>query len=173
MKDRISEDDSSDHFDFGTLNIPDPVPVDLTGRVQELIDEQTISAQNILDLHAAVTHNKGNFADVLEQVVEIITGSDYYSSFEDLLKLYKENPLHLLFMSNDDLTGLVLDNHDNHDIVLFGIKHYQDDIDVEEIREQLGGNEQDTASLMEFDLVIGTYDDDPVDGLGDNHDSDE
>ncbi|MBN8512550.1 MAG: hypothetical protein J0L79_05955 [Rickettsiales bacterium] len=103
MKDRASEDDSSeeddssDHFDFSTLHIPDPVPVDLTGRVQELIDEKTISAQDILDLHAAVTHNKGNFASILQQVVEIIDGSDHCSSFENLLKLYKESPLHLLF----------------------------------------------------------------------------
>ncbi|MBN8512551.1 MAG: hypothetical protein J0L79_05960 [Rickettsiales bacterium] len=77
-------------------------------------------------------------------------------------------------MSSDDLTNLVLENHDNHDIVRFGIKHY-DDIDVEWIREQLG-----EASLAEFDLVIGyddepagAYDDDPVDALGDNYDPDE
>lgn len=156
MKNRTSEDDSSeeddssDHFDFSTLNIPDPVPVDLTDKVQKLIDNDTILAQDILDLHAAVTHNKGNFADILEQVVGIITGSDYYSSFEDLLKWYKENPLHLLFMSSDDLTGLVFRHSDDPDIVRFGITHY-DDIDVKWIRKQLGG-----ASLMEFDRIIGT-----------------
>ena len=169
MKDRISEDDSSDHFDFSTLNIPDPVPVDLSIDVQNLIDEETISAQDVLDLHAVVTQNKGNFASILQQVVEIIESQEY-SSFAAILKLYKENPLHLEFMSGDP-DEIVLDNSDDPNIVLFGIKNY--DIDVQWIREQLGGDEQDTASLMEFDLVIGTYEDDHVDVSSDNHDSDE
>ncbi len=163
-----------DQFDFATLNIPDPIPTDLTTKVEELVDDDTISTQNILDLHAAVTERGADFADILEQVVEIIEGSEYYLSFEDLLRLYNENPLHLLFMNSDDHTNLVLENSDDHDIVRFGLKHYEDDIDVEEVRDQLGGEERDTASLMDFDLIIGTHEDDPVDVSGeDSHDSGE
>lgn len=170
MKKHILEDDSADdRFDFATLNIPDPIPFDLTTKVEELVDGDDISTQNILDLHVAVTERKGNFAHVLGQVVEIIELNDsYYSSFEDLLRLYREDPLHLLFMSSDDRTDLVIVHSDNYGIVRFGLKHYKDDIDVEEIRDQLGAEEGDTTELLKFDCMIGWNNEDPVNVLGGN-----
>lgn len=137
--------------------------------VQDLIDDETISVQDIMDLYALVAHSKGNFVSALDQVVEIMVRGEH-PSFADILKLYKENPLHLEFMSGDP-DEIILENSDDPNIVLFGIKNY--DIDVQWIREELGGDEQDTASLMDFDRIIGTYEDDHVDVSGDNHDLDE
>lgn len=172
MKDHTSEDDSSDVFDFNILDVPNPVPVDLIVDIQDLIDDETISIQDILDLYALVIDSKGNFISVLDQVVEIMACGEH-PSFADILKLYKENPLHLLFMSNDP-DEIILANLGDPDVVLFGIKHY--DIDLHYIREELGGdNEEYTASLMDFDRIIGRNQDDPTDEddsadiLGDNY----
>lgn len=175
MKNTLEDDSADDQFDIGTqfdfdtLNIPSAISgkisTELSAGVAKLIKEEAISAQDILDLHAAVAERKGNFAYVLEQVVEIIECCEYYSSFKDLLRLYRKNPLHLLFMSGDP-DDIVLENSHDSDIVIFGMEHY--DIDVGWIRGELGDEEGDTAALMDFDRIIGTHGDDPVDVSGGN-----
>ena len=58
-----------------------------------------------------------------------------------------------------DPTDIVLENSDNDEIVKFGIKNY--DVDIEWIREELRGDRDwDSTALIDFDVAIGTYEED-------------
>lgn len=75
---------------------------------------------------------------------------DYF--VEDIVKLHKENPLHLDFMSCYDATEYVYENSDDEEIVSFALEYYVNDIDIDWIRSELSETER-----MHFDLHVDNY----------------
>ena len=85
--------------------------------------------------------------------VEIFNAGEY-GSVEYILAQYAEDKRHFEFMAGD-VDDLVLTNSDDADYVQFAIAHY--DVDIEWIQDELRGERDcDSASLMNFNLIIGT-----------------
>lgn len=134
--------------------------------IEELVEENITFADCVEMYHAARQYGK-KFSDTIEEFISAVNNHEFTVS--EIIERYKENPLHLTFMSGDP-TDIVLENSDDETIVSFGIENY--DIDIEWIREELYGERDDySAALMDFDRITGEgnfdeYDEDQ-DFLGD------
>ena len=97
-----------------------------------------------------------DFSEVLQEFQTAVENGEYPVS--DILERYEDHHLHLEFMFGDP-TDIVPENSDNEEIVKFGIKNY--DVDIEWIREELRGDRDwDSTALIDFDVAIGTYEED-------------
>jgi len=122
--------------------------------IEEMADENIKFEDCIKIYHAAKQYGK-KFSDIIEEFLSAVNNHEFTVS--EIIEHYKENPLHLMFMSGDP-TDIVLENSEDESIVIFGIKNY--DIDIEWIREELYSEKDDySAALMDFDRIIGCYND--------------
>ena len=139
--------------------------------VIEELAEENITFQDLLEIYNAVKHRGAIFSDVFEDFISAINNREL--SVSEIIQRYIEDSMHLMFMMGDP-TDVVLENSDDELIVRFGIENY--DVDVAWIREELHGEKDDfSAALMDFDRMIGTYDDyeEDQDSLGNYEDYDE
>lgn len=121
--------------------------------VIEMLQNEDISFGDLLNLHRIAQEQGEDFSEALQEFISAVEKGEY--SVLDILKLYEEDALHLLFMKGEP-DEIVLENSDNEAIVKFGIEHY--DIDIDWIRCELGGDgDTDSAALMDFDRIIGTH----------------
>lgn len=127
----------------------------------EMLKDGSVDLKDLLNLYRITTQiYEQDFSEVLQEFRTVVENGEYPVS--DILERYEDHPLHLEFMSGDP-TDIVLENSDNEEIVKFGIKNY--DVDIEWIREELRGDRDwDSTALIDFDVAIGTYEE--------NYDSD-
>ena len=122
--------------------------------LEELADE-SVTFEECLEIYNVAKRYGEKFSDIFEEFINIINNREF--SISEIIERYKENPMHLMFMSGDP-TDIVLENSEDESIVSFGIENY--DIDIEWIREELHGEKDDySAALMDFDRIIGCYND--------------
>lgn len=120
----------------------------------KMLQDKEIEISDILNLiETAQSHNE-DFLEALQLFIITIDKREYLVSV--ILQLYKENPLHLMFMSGEP-DDIILENSDNEEIVDFGIEHYE--IDIDWVRSELDGDRDgDSAALMDFDRIMMKYD---------------
>jgi hypothetical protein len=123
----------------------------------EMLKDGSVDLKDLLNLYRITTQKyKQDFSEVLQEFQTAVENGEYPVS--DILERYEDHHLHLEFMSGDP-TDIVLENSDNEEIVKFGIKNY--DVDIEWIREELRGDRDwDSTALIDFDVAIGTYEED-------------
>ena len=122
-----------------------------------MLKDGSVDLKDLLNLYRITTQKyKQDFSEVLQEFQTAVENGEYPVS--DILERYEDHHLHLEFMSGDP-TDIVLENSDNEEIVKFGIKNY--DVDIEWIREELRGDRDwDSTALIDFDVEIGTYEED-------------
>ncbi len=111
----------------------------------EITEEQIVEIYNLTN---KPNNQIGDFGNILSSVEDSLQNGH---AMEDIISKYKENPLHLDFMSSD-ITDFVLENSHNQTIVNFAIKH-EYEFDAEFIIETLGESDK-----LNFELYIGAHD---------------
>lgn len=123
--------------------------------VVEELKEESITFQDLLKIYAAISQQGEVFSDIFEEFINAINNGEF--SVSEIVHLYIENSMHLMFIGGDP-TDIVYQNSDDESIVKFGIENY--DVDICWIREELGGErDYPSVALMDFDIIIGTYED--------------
>ena len=123
--------------------------------VVEELREESITFQDLLKIYAAISQQGEVFSDIFEEFINAINNGEF--SVSEIVHLYIEDSMHLMFIGGDP-TDIVYQNSDDESIVKFGIENY--DVDICWIREELGGErDYPSVALMDFDIIIGTYED--------------
>lgn len=123
--------------------------------VIEQLAEENVTFEECLEIYNVAKRYGEKFSYVFEEFISAVNNHEFTVS--EIIERYKENPMHLMFMSGDP-TDIVLENSEDESIVSFGIENY--DIDIEWIREELYSEKDDySAALMDFDRIIGCYND--------------
>jgi len=144
-------DETINPIDLIALNLKSlKILFDNAGIIEGL-QEEDIDLKDLLKLHRIAKKHKESFDGALDKYLEAIERGDYAS--EDILEMYEQDPLHLLFMSSDP-SSLVLENSDDERIIKFALDNPDPyDTDFEWVRDQLSD-----AGLMDFDRILGNYD---------------
>ncbi|CAF0848634.1 unnamed protein product [Brachionus calyciflorus] len=100
--------------------------------------------------------------DIINGEVSIISFEETFNfgeyDIDQILVMYTENPLHLLFMSSDDPNEIILENFNNPKIVHFALEYLKKyDIDLKWIRNRLQHVRKDSSVLMQFDAIVDDY----------------
>lgn len=119
--------------------------------VLEHLADESLTFEDCLEIYKLAIQYGEKFSEIFEDFISAADNDEFTVS--EIIERYKENPMHLMFMSGDP-TDIVLENSDDESIVIFGIENY--DVDIEWIREELYGERDDySAALMDFDRIIG------------------
>eukprot|EP00102_Acyrthosiphon_pisum_P018969 XP_016656179.1 PREDICTED: uncharacterized protein LOC107882403 [Acyrthosiphon pisum] len=109
--------------------------------IMQALDHKEVDIDDLINI----------FRDNLEDF-DTARENDY--GLQQILELYKEDPLHLDFMANDPL-DFVYQNSDNDNIVNFAIDHqYIDDDDIRDISKELLGDRDESAANMIFQSIL-------------------
>lgn len=143
--------------------------------ILKLIEEKIINFRKLIKLNIAALEyfcNDGEITEWLKErditfdvILNLLDENNlpYYIrakgnfSTSYILEKYEENPLHLQFMASieDELgpTDVVYENSHDEEVVKFGMKHY--DIEIEIIRGEIYSPGDHYAALADFDRMIG------------------
>lgn len=94
-----------------------------------------------------------------EEDIKKAEEKDYNRS--DIIQLYKENPLHLKFMTRDydDYNELFLENSHDAEFIQFALEHYSDHIYIDRIQQELRGDgEDEPTAFIEFNAILSRID---------------
>ena len=122
-----------------------------------MLKDRSVDLKDLLNLYRITTQiYEQDFSEVLQEFQTAVENGEYPVS--DILERYEDHH-HVPLRIFGDPTDIVPENSDNEEIVKFGIKNY--DVDIEWIREELRGDRDwDSTALIDFDVEIGTYEED-------------